>query len=70
MSVCEEKLRLTEQYQTANAAFSGAVQMLVRNMGTVSREEHERLRRNSEQMRLESEAGRLNLMRHIEQHGC
>jgi hypothetical protein len=68
--MCEEKLRLTKEYQEANRAFGDAVKALVKKTGTTSKEEYERLRQRSEELRLDSESARLRLERHIGQHGC
>jgi len=68
--MCEEKLRLTQEYQVANKAFSVAVDALVKKAGTTSKEEYEHLRQRSEELRLDSESARLRLERHIREHGC
>lgn len=68
--LCEEKLRLTRNYQEANARFSDAVSVLAEKTGTVPRDEYERLRQTAEQLRLDSEKARVNLERHIAQHDC
>jgi hypothetical protein len=68
--MCEEKLRLTQEYQAANQAFGHAVKVLAKNSGTTSKEEYERLRQKSEELRINSESARLRLERHIGQHGC
>jgi hypothetical protein len=68
--LCEEKLRLTRNYQEANARFSDAVSLLAQKMGTVPRDEYERVRHKAEQLRQDSEKARMALERHISQHDC
>jgi hypothetical protein len=52
--MCEEKLRLTQEYQAANKAFGEAVKALVSETGTTPREDYDRLRQKSEELRLGS----------------
>jgi len=70
LRMCEEKLRLTQEYQTANRAFGDAVKALMKKAGTTSKEEYKRLRQRSKELQLDSESARLRLDRHIGQHGC
>ena len=68
--MCKEKLRLTQEYQAVNKTFGDAVKALAKKTGTTAKEEYERLRQRSEELRLDTESARLRLERHIGQHGC
>ena len=57
--MCEEKLRLTQEYHAANKTFGDAVNALAKKTGTTSKEEYERLRQRSEELRLDSESAQL-----------
>jgi hypothetical protein len=70
MAVCEEKNRLTLEYQAATATFSQSVTDLHEKMGVSSKKEYERLQRISEEWRVHSEQARLALEQHIAAHGC
>jgi hypothetical protein len=59
MAVCEEKTRLTAEYQGATEFFSKSVKELQEKTGTSSMEEYERLKRASEEWRVRSEQARL-----------
>jgi hypothetical protein len=67
---CEEKARLTEEYDAATSRFSEAVTDLRRSMGTSPKEEYDRLTGVSMQARMNSEQARLSLEQHIASHGC
>jgi len=70
MMDCEEKARLTFEYQEATEKFSKSVTELQEKMGTASKEEYERLQRATEEARVRSEQTRLGLEQHIAAHGC
>jgi hypothetical protein len=70
MTACEEKSRLTAEYQMATESFSMSVNALREKMGTSSIEEYERLQRASEEWRVHSEQARLALEQHIAAHRC
>jgi hypothetical protein len=70
MNTCEEKSRLTCEYQTATETFSKSVTELQEKMGVSSKDEYERLQRISEEWRVHSEQARLALEQHIAAHGC
>jgi hypothetical protein len=70
MPACEEKSRLTEEYQATTERFSKSVNELQKKMGTSPKEEYERLHRASEEWRVHSEQARLALEQHIAAHGC
>jgi len=67
---CEEKNRLTQDYQAATVTFAEAVGQLLRNVGASTMAEYERLQRISEQARMKSEQARLALEQHIAAHDC
>jgi hypothetical protein len=67
---CEEKARLTQEYEAATAKFAEAVGQLQRNLGTSTRPEYERLQRVSNEARVKSEQARLSLEQHLAAHGC
>jgi hypothetical protein len=70
MAMCEEKGRLTLEYQEATAKFSQSVTDLRQKMGTLSQDEYERLKRITEQWRVRSEEARLGLDQHVAAHNC
>ena len=67
---CEEKGRLTMEYDSATAKFSAAVSELRLRMGTSQKDEYNRLERASNQARVRSEQSRLALEQHIAAHRC
>ena len=70
MAMCEEKGRLTLEYQVATETFSQSVNDLRQKMGTSSQEEFERLKRITEEWRVHSQEARLALERHVVAHNC
>jgi hypothetical protein len=70
MDVCDEKSRLTREYNAATETFSRSVAELLEKMGVVPKEEYERLQRVSEEWRVHSEQARLALEQHIAAHRC
>jgi hypothetical protein len=70
MDICEEKVRLTGEYNAATETFSHAVAVLLEKIGTSPKEEYERLQRASEEWRVHSEQARLALEQHIAAHRC
>jgi hypothetical protein len=70
MAICEEKARLTLEYEAATTTFSQTVADLREKMGVSPKEEYERLQRVSEEWRVHSEQARLALEQHIAAHGC
>jgi len=68
--VCEEKARLTMEYEAATSAFSEAVKELHRKIGTSPKEEYRRLEQISSEARMKSEQTRLALELHISSHRC
>jgi hypothetical protein len=67
---CPEKTRLSEVYEQATKKFSVSVTELHSKMGSVPKEEYERLQRASEENRVHSEEARLALEQHIAAHKC
>ena len=67
--VCEEKLRLTHEYQSASLASGYAVREVVTAM-TKPKDEYERLLEKSDELRLASKTAGLRLEHHVGQHGC
>jgi hypothetical protein len=67
---CEEKIKLTNNYQTATSLFSEAVVELRRKTGTSTKEEYDRLSRAANDARAKSERARLALEQHIAGHRC
>ena len=67
---CEEKARLTMEYDAATSKFSAAVSELRLKMGSSQREEYDRLERASNEARVRSEQTRLALEQHIAAHRC
>lgn len=70
---CEEKKRLGQQYSFTADTFAQVVTVLQENIRTSKQLEYEELRelrRIIEQARMDMEQTRLNLERHIAQHGC
>jgi hypothetical protein len=67
---CEEKARLTMEYDTATSKFSATVSELRLRMGTSPKDEYRRLERTSNEARVRSEQARLALEEHIAAHRC
>jgi len=67
---CEEKVRLTAEFEAATTKFSEAVIELRQKMGTSSKEAYDRLTRAANEDRLKSEQARLALEQHIAAHRC
>jgi hypothetical protein len=68
--VCEEKVRLTKEYQNASIALGHAIRELVETMKTTPKDEYERLLQRSDQRRIQSDTARQRLKSHVDQHGC
>lgn len=67
---CKTKARLTMEYEAATTKFSQAVTELRHKIGTISKEEYERLSRDSNDERLKSKQARLALEQHTAEHRC
>jgi hypothetical protein len=70
MEICEEKYRLTCEYQTACESYAHAVCKLLNELGITQSAEYQCLRTSADEFRLYSDRMRLNLERHIAEHGC
>jgi hypothetical protein len=68
--ICEEKLRLLREYDTATKGLSTAVTKLSSQIGTSPKAEYEKLRVASDERRIGAERARQKLNRHVENHGC
>lgn len=68
--LCEEKSRLSMEYDAATSKFSEAVRELHRKIGTSPKEEYDRLERACNGARVNSERARLALERHVASHRC
>jgi hypothetical protein len=62
---CDEKVRLTTEFEEATTKFSETVIELRQQMGTSSKEAYDRLTRAANEERLKSEQARLALEQHI-----
>jgi hypothetical protein len=69
-NLCDEKARLVKEYELATVAFSEAVSLLQRRMGTSAKKEYASLARAADETRVKSEKTRLALEQHIVSHGC
>jgi hypothetical protein len=68
--MCEHHRELLDLYRQAVSRFSATLEALKASQGTVSKQEHDRLYGYVEQARMASEQARLDLERHIAEHGC
>ncbi len=68
--MCERHWELLEAYQKAVALFSTTLDALQASRATVKKDEYERMRAYVEQTRLIAEDARMDLERHIVEHGC
>ena len=67
---CDERARLLNEYNSATMAFSASVAELVQKAGTTLQGEYNRLKNAADQARIAAEQARLNLEKHIAEHGC
>ena len=63
--MCDEKARLTKEYNVATAKFSQAVAELQNTIGLTAKVEYERLQRVSDEARVTTEQARLALEQHL-----
>jgi hypothetical protein len=68
--MCERHWELLEAYQKAVALFSTTLDALQLSRATVKKVEYDRMRNYVEQTRLISEDARMDLERHVAEHGC
>jgi hypothetical protein len=67
---CVEKLRLVDAYRKATEDLLTSLTDLHRKMGTVEKDEYDRLRRITDDDRMKAEHARLEMERHIADHRC
>ena len=68
--VCQERLRLMDEYNRATMAYSDAVSVQFSKIGIVLKSEYDALKRATEETRHASIDARNGYRRHIAQHGC
>ena len=67
---CSDKRRLLEAYQKSTTEFADRLTALNDRIGTSTKTEYEPLRHSVDEARVASEHARLELERHIQEHGC
>ncbi len=67
---CAEKSRLLEAYRKGTEMLLSSLDELSTRMGTVDKDEYERLRRITDENRMKAEQARLDMERHIADHRC
>jgi hypothetical protein len=67
---CEDRDRLTHIYQQASAKYNRALAALNWKIGSITKQEYERLRSFTEEAHSKLEQARTALDRHIAEHGC
>ena len=68
--MCDRHGELLSAYQKAVALFSTTLDALQAARSTASKAEYDRMRNYVEQTRLISEDARMDLERHVAEHGC
>ena len=68
--MCDRHTELLDSYQQAVSRFSATLEALRASQGTISKQEYDRIYGYVEQARAASEQARLDLERHIAEHGC
>jgi RNase P subunit RPR2 len=68
--MCDRHSELLAAYQKAVALFSMTLDALQAGRATVEKQEYERMRSYVEQTRLIAEDARMELERHVAEHGC
>jgi hypothetical protein len=68
--LCEEKARLSMEYDAATSKFSEAVRELHQKIGTSPKAEYDRLERACNGARVNSERARLALEQYVAVHRC
>lgn len=68
--LCTLKSALLLEYTNAAKLHAETIADLHKSLGTIDREEYERLSRVAEEARLSVEAARLNMEVHVKKHGC
>ena len=68
--MCAAHRELLDVYQQAVSRFGAALEALKAAQGGIPKQEYDRLYGYVEQARINSEQARLDLERHIAEHGC
>jgi RNase P subunit RPR2 len=68
--MCERHTELLTAYQKAVALFSTTLDALQAARANVAKDEYDRMRNYVEQTRMISENARIDLERHVAEHGC
>ena len=68
--VCDKRARLLNEYKSATLALSASVVELIQKAGTTPMGEYNLLKNAADQMRVAAEQARLNLDKHVAEHGC
>jgi RNase P subunit RPR2 len=68
--MCEKHAALLQVYQKAVSQMSTALDALQAAIATAPREEYARMRRYVEQSRIAAKRARLDLEKHVREHGC
>lgn len=69
-STCQDKAELLYTYQSALAEYSRTVTFLYKHVGTLPKRDYQEIDEFCDRARQRSEAARLDLDRHIAEHGC
>lgn len=67
---CDEKARLLQDYRKATDTYSAAVRSLAQTVGNASKQQYERLSKETEKARHAANDARGLLDFHVSQHGC
>jgi hypothetical protein len=67
---CDEKVLLQRRYARATGMYTDALTFLSARIGTVDKQEYERLRYIAERFRKASDYARMELEKHTADHGC
>jgi hypothetical protein len=67
---CLEKTRLVDAYRKATEMLLASLTELHSRMGTVEKDEYDRLRRITDEDRMKAEHARLEMERHVADHQC
>jgi len=68
--VCDERTRLLNEYKSTTLELSARVAKLIDNTGTTPQRDYNLLKNVADLARIAAEQARLNLEKHIVEHGC
>lgn len=68
--MCDQKEALGERYRVAADEFCSAVNELQENIGTSKKEAYKKLYGATRSARIGMEQARLDLEKHVSEHGC